>query len=76
MFREFLEKTEKALKVQELIGKANDLIYFSKGDDLINQPIPPRQLELAGRKISEICNISQVTISDFFKRLIGPKREL
>ena len=52
-----IQKIEKALKVEELIGQANDFIYFSKSDNYKNVSIPPRQLELAGRKISEVLII-------------------
>lgn len=44
---------EKALKVQELVGEATDLIHFGAGDDVSSGSIPPRELGLAGRKIAE-----------------------
>lgn len=46
---------ENALRVQELMAEVTDLMYFEGGSsDFITESISPRQLELAGNKVSEI----------------------
>lgn len=52
-----LRSTDKALKVEQFIAEANDLIYFGGGNYVIKESISSRKLELVSRKINEILII-------------------